>query len=110
MRRSHVTQVAVALVTSSAIAAVVLSQVAFAQRRAPLPPAGVSALIGKGSISPSDDRFQPAAAAVIHEAGADAANKPGKGASVFSRTILTDWIDHTLLSIPSEFSGEPCAR
>ncbi|MFI5385938.1 MAG: hypothetical protein ACHQ50_07440 [Fimbriimonadales bacterium] len=97
-------KVGVALVTGAAITAIVLSQVAFAQRGDRNSASGVSSLIGRGTIRPNDDRFQPAAAMVLHEAagGSDPAGLRGK--TIFTRTIASDWINETVWHIPSRLA------
>src|SRR5436305_2840211 len=98
MRNSASNRVAITLVTGVAVSAIILSQVAFAQGRRDRSESGVSELIGRARIRPDDSRFQPAAMMVLNEAtgGGSAA----RGRTVFSETILVNYISKYIYKIP----------
>jgi hypothetical protein len=92
----------ITLVTGLAISAVVMSQVAFAQDRENRDSAaGVTALIGRNRIRPSDDRFQPAASMIVNEAEAGRLIAGNKAVVVFKQKIMADWIDRYVLILDS---------
>ncbi|MFI5385940.1 MAG: hypothetical protein ACHQ50_07450 [Fimbriimonadales bacterium] len=100
MKTTLSNRLGIALVSGVALASIVLSQVAFAQRGRN-PSSGVSALIGRGSIRPSDDRFQPAAAMFLNEASKAT---PGKGGTFVSQTVMVDAFDRYLINIPARMA------
>ncbi|MFI5385939.1 MAG: hypothetical protein ACHQ50_07445 [Fimbriimonadales bacterium] len=91
----------IALVSGVALTGIVLSQIAFAQRGERNATSGISALIGRGGIRASDDRFQPAAAMVINAASGGGGTAGLRGGVYFDKTMTRNWIDHTLFWIPS---------
>lgn len=100
MKSSTPTRIVIALVFCAALTAIVVSNVAFAQEPAGQSGSGFSALVGRMPIRSSDKRFRPAAAALMHEATAQAA-AGSQRLLVFERTILTDYINQTIFYIPS---------
>src|SRR5687768_17170716 len=87
------TRIAGMAVTCAACAAVLLTQVAFAQEGQGDFAAGTSKLIGRQAIRPSDDRFAPAALAVVNASAGGSAGRAGR--VMFSETIKKHKVDET---------------
>lgn len=97
MNKHHLTRAGIGLVTCAAVASVFISQGALAQGGRE--ESGFAALIGRGSIRPSDPRFQPAAVLVMNEA-TEGRTGPGKGSTVIAQTVLVDFFQRYVVHIP----------